>query len=272
MRLRAGRFATVLMCGTVLSVGASGTSGADPASPSSLLPALDVYIDAVVAGHAAAACAGPKSPVANKANWEKAKAIFVATLWANDFPIVFVRTAQKSLDAPLPKAPPDCSNPALDGELGSASQEGWVAALETPLKGMDLTIITQPVDPAVWSRIKNLIVEDSAAEKRLLDCVAVTEPDELPGLVDDWDQMIGRIGQNFVAVGLPRDEVSSALSAADANTLWHRAAPDAEAELRDSCQKDKSWQTRLDHMTFLTLGPAVDKLLPPAPPPASGND
>ena len=245
----------------------SGTAFAAPIDPTALLPALDVYVDSVVAGHAAAAtCAGPKSPASDEAGWSQGKAVFIATLWANGFPINFVRTASQRLDAAPPAGakPPDCSDPALLGELGVPSQEGWLLAMQQPLSGMELSIITDPVTPTAWADIRTKIGAELPVEKRLLDCVAVSEPGILPFLVHDWDQMLGQIRQRLTESGLPRDEVSAALSAGEANTLWHRAAPAGEAELRDSCAKDKDWRDRLGQMSFGRLKDIVDKLLPAA--------
>ncbi|MDR3475967.1 MAG: hypothetical protein P4M09_30350 [Devosia sp.] len=241
-------------------------AAADPVAPVSLLPALDVYVDALAAGHAAATvCAGawPASK-ADEAGWGQAKAIFIASLWANDFPIDFVRTVTQRLDAAPPPTKPDCvhPDPALAGEFGWPSEVGWVAVVEAGLKGMDLSVVADPVPPATWATIKGMIAKVLPDETRLLDCVAVSYPETLPAMVHDWDAMIVKIGGSLVAAGLPRDEVNATLSGAEANRLWHRAATDTEAELRDSCSKDPIWQKRLNTMDFLGLEGEVEKLLP----------
>ena len=250
------------LCGAALFSG--GPAPAAAINPAALVPALDVYVDAVVAGHAAASCAGPKSPAADAKGWAAATAMFVATLWANGFPIDFVRTVTVRLAAPPPSGKPACGDPALAGELAGASREGWVAAMRRPLAAMDLTIVAHPVDAATWNRIKALISQRSGEQKRLLDCVAVSSPEVLPAVVHDWDQMLGELRTRLDAAGVPRDETSAALSAGDANALWHRVAPAGEAELRDSCRKDKGWQNRLHMLQFLGLKADVEKLLPGA--------
>jgi hypothetical protein len=239
---------------------------ADPIAPAALLPALDVYIDSVALGHAAAAaCAPAKSPARDEGAWQKGKAVFVATLWANGFPIDFVRTASRRLDAAAGGAKPSCTDPAVVTALADPAQQGWEKAMQRPLAGADLKIVTQPVAPAVWQQIRTAIGKEAEAQKRLFDCVAVSEPELLPAVVHDWNRMIAEIGDSLMGTGLARDEVSSALSAADANALWHRTAPDAEAELRDSCAKDMSWQNRLNGLAFLGLKAQVAGLLPANP-------
>ena len=74
--------------------------------------------------------------------------------------------------------------------------------------------------------------------------------------------MILKIAGKLVAAGLPRDEISAVLSAAEANSLWHRAAPDALAALRASCSADQAWNDRVYNLEFLAVGDTVDKLLP----------
>ena len=272
-RRRLARSIGAVASAAALLAVAAGSAIADPINPASLVPALDVYVDAIAAGHAAAAaCTPAASPARDEAAWAKAKAMFIATLWANGFPIVFVRTAGQRLDA-VPQGPkPDCTDPAIAASLGSAPQEGWPATMQRPLAGMDLRIILQPVDAAGWEGIKAAFAREIPAQKRLFDCVAVSTPEMMPLLVHDWDQMLIRIGQKLADAGLPRDEVSAQLSAAEANALWHRVAPDAEAGLRDSCAADKAWQQRIELMQFLGLSAAVDKLLPPPAPPDSGSN
>ncbi|HTJ57780.1 MAG TPA: hypothetical protein VL418_09495 [Devosiaceae bacterium] len=237
---------------------------AAPIAPGALVPALDVFVDAIADGHTVAACAPAKSPARDEANWASAKAVLVATLWASGFPIDFVRTVGQRLDASVPSAKPDCSNPVLLGDLALASADGWVKAVERPLAGMDLKIIDNPLSPTAWAAIKADFAKETTGQQRMLSCIAVIDPAGLPQVVHDWDQMILGIGQKLVDAGLPRDEVSAQLSAAEANSIWHRVAPDAEAELRDSCVKDKVWFTRFTQFDYSALTGQVDKLLAPA--------
>lgn len=272
--MRPGSFKLgAVLCGAALFLGIA-PAVADPIAPASLLPALDVYVDALAAGHAAALACGGVQPAskADEAGWTKAKAIFIASLWANGFPIDFVRTATQRLDA-QPASKPNCAHPdpALAGELGWPSQAGWVEVIEYAFKGMDLPVVADPVPPATWTTIKGMIAKVLPDEKRLLDCVAVRYPETLPAMVHDWDAMIVKIGGSLVAVGLPRDEVSATLSSAEANQLWHRAPTDAEAELRDSCAKDQAVEANLANFGFGGLGAAIDKLLPAASSDSGSN-
>jgi hypothetical protein len=241
-------------------------ASADPIAQASQLPALDVYVDALAAGHAAETVCNSAWPPSklSESGWQRAKSILVASLWGNGFPIDFVRGATTRLDAPPPAAKPDCAHPdpALAGQLGWPSSAGWVEVIEGALKGMDLTVIDQPVAPDTWTNIKGMIAKVLPEEKRLLDCVAVMYPETLPQTVHDWDQMIGGMGASLLRAGLPRDEVSATLSGAEANQLWHRVPVAGEAELRDSCRSDKAFEASLANFGFGGLKSAVEKLLP----------
>lgn len=233
---------------------------------STLMPALAVYVDGIAAAHAAAAtCVAPKSPAANEADWTEAKGIFIATLWAAGFPVDFVRTAEQRLDAPPPATKPDCSDPGLIGRLGPPTQQGWVSAVTQTLKSIDLPVVMEPVSAPLWNQAKALIGSEAKAEKRLLDCVAVSRPEKLPMLVYAWDGMISKLIVELARRGVPHDELMASLGTIDANTLWQRAPTDGEAELRDTCAKDQSWQVRLVSRSFGELEGDTEKLLPPAP-------
>jgi hypothetical protein len=264
------------VAGVALFVSAALPAAAAPINPASLVPALDAYVDALAAGHVAAlACATAWPPMkVNEAGWTKAKATFIATLWANDFPIDFVRTVTQRLDAPPPATKPDCAHPglAIAAELGLPSAVGWVEAVQNAFNGLDLMVIADPIAPDTWTAIKGMIAKALPDEKRLLDCVAVRYPWELPALVHDWDAMLGKIAGSLGGTGLPRDEIGATLSSAEANQLWHRAAPDVEAELRNSCAKDQSVEASLANFSFRGLDAAIDKLLPAAPSSDSGSN
>jgi len=258
---RGKRLAGAALVGAAACVG--GPATADPIAPAALVPALNVYVDSLVLAHAAAAaCTDATSPARDDAAWQAAKATFVATLWASGFPIDFVRTASRELDAEPGKAKPDCQSPAVIAALRVPAQEGWLATIQHPLASMDLKPILEPVSATAWGKIKAAFTADLPRQQRLFECVAVSVPDLMPAAVHDWDQALSGIGVKLVTAGVPRDEVSAELSTAEANTIWHRAPPDAEAELRDSCSKEQAWSSRLQSQGFMTLGATIDALLP----------
>ena len=74
--------------------------------------------------------------------------------------------------------------------------------------------------------------------------------------------MLIDVRQKLVAAGLPRDEVSAELNAADADHLWHKPDAATLASLRRSCREDESWYERLATMSYAGISAEVDKRLP----------
>ena len=149
---------------------AAAPVSADAIAPASLVPALQVYVDRLAAGHlGAAACDDPGSPARDETAWTKARAILLATLWANGFPAdndLAVR-----LDAPAPAAKPDCLDPALSDSMATAEHEGWVKTVGHAISGMDLAAVSEPVGPDKWQAIKDAIAGDLPKQARMLDCM-----------------------------------------------------------------------------------------------------
>jgi hypothetical protein len=242
----------------------AGTALAEPIDPPQLVPALDVYLDAVAADHAAAlACAKPQSQARDEGAWSAAKAIFIATLWADGFPTDFVKAATARLDA-APAAKPDCSNKDTLERIRDPDHEGWPAYLAHALTGMDLKPVF-PVTAERWQAIKDAIAKELPLQKRTLDCIAVMQPEFLPVAVHDWDQMLAGVGGKLTAAGLPRDEVAATIGAAEANALWKRAAAGETETVRSDCARDTAWSDRFFGLKFMSLATTVDQLLPQVP-------
>jgi hypothetical protein len=246
-------------------------AAADPVAPSVLVSALDVYVDWVVASHnGALSCAAANSKARDDAEWTSARSVFVATLWANGFPADFVTSADKRLAA----QPVTVSCGSVDAFIfAGAENDGWQKTFAYPLQAMDLRIVAKPVPAETWTSIKALITEVLPQQTRLFDCLAVVFPATMPTMVHDWDDMIVKLGGSLVGAGLPHDEITAALSAAEANSLWHRAAPEKVADLVASCQADQKWQDNFANFGFLGLGPHIENdLLPKQPPPDGDSD
>jgi hypothetical protein len=257
--------AAFFVCGSV-------AAQADPVTPTALVPALYMYIDTLVELHAAPAVCPHDRPAADYVgNWQQAEGIFLSTLWANDFPTDFVRSATTRLDAPPATIKVNCADRAAAAYLSNPSQADWVAIIKPTLAGIELDVIATPVDPKVWAAIKDTIAKALPGQKHLLDCVAVSETILLPSVVHEWDGMLARLAAELFPTGLPRDEITAALGAAEANALWHRAAPDEVAGLRDACGKDLGWWTEFHAVGFPGLRADVEKLLPAAMPTSAGN-
>jgi hypothetical protein len=232
-------------------------------TPAALQPAIGVYVDAIVGDRAAAlACARADSAARDDAAWGRARSVFVATLWANGFAPDFIKAMAARLDAPPVPAKAACSDESVESDLGFVEKSGWEKEIARLFSGLDIAVIPIPVTPSQWQAVRNAIEADLPAQKRMLECIAVTYPSMMPVTVHDWDEMLAKLGARLVASGLPHDEITAVITQAEANTLWHRAEPAAVAALRASCASDGAWSRRLFNFEFASLGADIAKLLP----------
>ncbi|HVY21037.1 MAG TPA: hypothetical protein VHA70_13300 [Bauldia sp.] len=255
-----------LLLAAVAVVCLSVPANADPATvlPGALAPALGVYVDAILQDRAAAlACSKPDSPALDEAAWQRAKASFVATLWANGFAPDFIKGAEARLDAPVTPSKEACADSTTASDLGYVEKSGWPKEIARVFSGLDIAAIASPVSAAQWKAIKDAVAADLPAQKRMLECTAVILPSLMPISVHDWDDMLAKVATKLIAAGLPRDEVTALISGAEANVLWHRAPPEAVPALKASCAKEEAWNRRLYNLEFAALGADIDKLLPP---------
>lgn len=235
-------------------------------TPSALAPALGVYVDGLIADRGAAmGCSKPDSPGRDDAAWARAKAVFVASLWANGFAGDFVKEMTARFDAPPPAAKVDCASADTQSELAVIENNGWDKEVARVFLSMGMTPIAVPVSPQQWQAVRDSVTADLPAQKRLFECVAVSMPSLMPVVVHDWDEMLGKTAARLVAAGLPHDEITAVIGSAEANALWHRTPAEAVAALTASCARDEAWSRRVYNLEFLSLGSDVDKLLPPVP-------
>jgi hypothetical protein len=235
-------------------------------APSALQPAIAVYVDAIVQDRAAAlACAKSDSAARDDAAWGRARSVFVATLWANGFAPDFIKAMSARLDAPVIPAKAACTDESVESDLGFVEKSGWEKEIARLFSGLDIPVIPIAVTPSQWQAVRNAIEADLPAQKRMLECIAVTYPSMMPVTVHDWDEMLAKLGAKLVAAGLPHDEIGAVIAQAEANALWHRAEPAAVAALRTSCANDGAWSRRLFNFEFASLGADIAKLLPATP-------
>jgi hypothetical protein len=236
---------------------------ADDIPPSQYIPVLDFYADSLVTARSiAAVCAPSSSPARDDKAWEEAAAILVASLWADGFPADFVKSVKARLDHPVIPAKIDCDSGSKIDQLAGSENDGWVQRVKGMLKSTGLRAVEAPVSDAQWKEIKAAIEGDLPAQAKLFDCVGAFGFGLLPTLIHDWNRMLIEVGQKLVAAGLPRDEVSAELNAADANHLWHKPDAAGLASLRRSCKEDQSWYERFSAMSYAVIIAEVDKRLP----------
>jgi hypothetical protein len=236
---------------------------ADDVPPVQYVPVLDFYVDSLVTARSiAAVCAPANSSARDDKAWSEAEAILVASLWADGFPADFVKSVKARLDRPVIPAKIDCVSGSKIDQLAGSENDGWVQRVKGMLKSTGLRVIEAPVSDAQWKEIKAVIEGDLPAQAKLFDCVGAFGFGLLPTLIHDWNGMLIEVRQKLVAAGLPRDEVSAELNAADANNLWHKPDAVALASLRRSCKEDQSWYERFSTMSYAVISAEVDKRLP----------
>lgn len=222
-----------------LLAGLVGFSAAS-VSAAALDDALRVYADGIVMQRAGSlACGGaPKDAAAEQASWQKGKAIFVATLWANAVPAETVRAVEASLGA---EPAPDCKDERLLELVGMATDDDWTARIGRVLERLGFTIIAEPPDLTQWSAISTVVAEEAKIAGRFLSCMAVHYPVFLPEEVKDWDDLLVASGQQLVARGFPRDDVVGLLAGAASDRIWTRVSGEAAVALKADCNDDAKW-------------------------------
>ena len=185
-------------------------------------------------------CGSPKDVAAEPANWEKATAIFVATLWANNIHADTVRAVGTILDGE-PAMAPDCKDARILEMVEMAAAEDWTVRIAWLLEKLGFTPVAEPPDLTRWSEISTIVTEEAKVAGHFLTCMAVHYPIFLPQEIKDWDDLLVRFGQELVAKGFPRDEVVALMTGAASEKIWTRASGEAAMSLKADCNADAKW-------------------------------
>lgn len=241
--------------------GVGTVSAQSQLSPEAYAEPLHVYVDGLLEQRAAIFACGtevrPTQQLAIEAEqWDRARRILAATLWANGFPARDVRTIDKKLQQPW-DGEPDCSDPYTN--LGSA--QSWPERIAGLSSVLGLTLMENPVSPEQWTAIKAVFEREKPLEKRALTCIAVIDPTLLLTEFKTWNDVLLRTGEMLIGAGLPRDEVVAEITAAQPDNLWERVEAQEKVALRDSCGADQTWQERVYMLQQMRLSSDVEKLL-----------
>ncbi len=105
-----------------------------------MVPALNLYVDSIAAGHyEAAACTPANSPRRDEAGWAKAKAVLIATLWANGLPGRFRRRRRDAAGRAGARRQAGLRRQGGVREFREAFHQGWPATIGDAIHRMDLT-------------------------------------------------------------------------------------------------------------------------------------
>ncbi len=82
----------------------------EPVLPQQLVPALDFYVDSLLKARDEVVACGP-AEMRDDPSWAQAKAILLATVWANGLPRDFAAGLAARLDRPARTDGIDCKSP-----------------------------------------------------------------------------------------------------------------------------------------------------------------
>lgn len=228
-----------------LGLGTRSASG-QTLSPQTWAGTLEVFLDGL-ADHRRAhhECRPEKVAEGEAEAWAQARAVIVATLWANGFPADFVESAEARLDAPGRE--PDCSSEILRDWLDLVPEEdGWTVVATEALDSVRLRVIGNPPPPERWAAVQAAFAEELPAKSRAMACLAALEPLDLPHIAGPWNAYLVEIGQSLVTAGYPRAAVVAEIEAAEANALLQAALSGDRDALRLSCEEDQDWYDWLE--------------------------
>ena len=246
------------------TVGASPAIAAPALAPDAYVPVLKTYVEHLAETRTqVAACLGAGVLPAEPKQWAEAKAVLVASFWANDMPEPFVADAIIQLEAQR-TAGGKCKDPVIRGQVGRVTDTGWVQLVTYALEGLGFTVVAAPPTAEQWSEVRAAFDEDVPQQARMIQCAAEIDPLNLPMIVGDWNSMLIGIGQQLISAGFARPNVVALLDSSDTNTIWKPAAAADRPALYAACLDETGWQDRFATFEFGALKSKVEAIVAPA--------
>jgi hypothetical protein len=190
--------------------------------------------------------------------WEQAKAVITATLWAADFPAYIALSPDVLMHPDIAGTASGCDQVGMIDAAQSAAGAGWVEFVGYSLKAIGLEMIATPPTAENLAEVQALIAEETALTARLIACASVTAPNLLIMAAVDWNERLADALSKLARLGYPRPALLALAEAGDPKTFLDVKDWDATVA---SCTKDAAWYERVAMFNTGSLSWRLDEFL-----------
>ena len=253
----------ILALGLFLFAAPAGAQGvlSDTRSfaPQTYIPFLNYYLSHLPDIRATMlACVAGDVSASEPEEWEKAKAVITATLWAATFPPEVAESPKWLMHPDTKGVASACDQVGMIDAAHQAASAGWVAFVGYTFKAIGLEMIENPPTAAHLAEVEALIAEETALTKRLIACASVTAPGLLLVAVVDWKERLAAALSKLAKLGYPWPALEVLAEAGDPETFLEMKDWDATLA---SCSKDVAWYERVATFNMGSLSWRLDEFL-----------
>jgi hypothetical protein len=202
---------------------------------------------------------------AEPAHWQEGAAMLVATARQAGLTESDVAGFERKLGSgKVGAADYDCAGDIARLRLGETRAADWLEYHKAAIAHIGIEIVMPGVgDDARLKALRAVFARHIPGQSRLLNCMALTEPQFFPTAYADWEGLLGKAAAKIAAVGYDAATVAAIVEPARSANLM-TAPADRQAALAD-CFRSQDWMRRYNMMDWYLIVSDVDTALETSP-------
>jgi hypothetical protein len=228
-------------------------------APDTYIPFLNHFLPRLADIRATMLACKPTDIRATEAEeWDKAKAVITATLWAANFPPDVAQSPEWLMHPDATGVASACDQVGMIDAAHMAASAGWVKFVGFTFNAIGVEMIETPPTAENLAEVEALIAEETALTAQLIACTSVTAPHLLIMAAVDWNERLADAIGKLARLGYPRPALGALAEAGDPKAFLD--IKDWDATLA-SCSKDIAWYERIASFNTGSLSFRLDEFL-----------
>lgn len=218
---------------------------------------MTAYVEAVVDMRAAYETCAPEDK--RPKEWERGAALLIESLKAAGLNAGVAAALDARLAAPVVPISANCASEQVMLYSGVSAGESWPDYHRNVLGLNGIEIVEPGVNDARLAAVRAVVADALPRQRRMLVCISLFDAQNFLATFAEWNGLVDKAGQSFVAAGFGMDVYRPILEGARAGALF--ALPPDRAAAAADCMADQEWLDRFSTFAWYTFASDVEAAL-----------
>jgi hypothetical protein len=218
---------------------------------------MAAYVEAVIDMRAAYETCAPTDK--RPGEWDQGAALLVGSLGTAGLDSGTAATLEARLAAPVVPFVGDCAGEQVILYSGVPAGDSWLDYHRAVLGQSGIKIVEPGVNDARLTAVRAVVADALPKQTRMLVCMSLFTPQFFLSAFSDWNGLVAKAAQAFVAEGFGVEVYGPILDGALAGKLF--APPSDRPAAAADCMADREWLERFSNFAWYSFAPDVEAAL-----------